>query len=94
MAFSPMGNTLPGGTGNGDLLDLTFVVPRSVPPGSYTTVSVSQDPASDPPLNDGAIAMAATPGAVNVVPEPSSLALLLAAVSAAGLALVRARRRR
>ena len=93
LAFSPMGTPLPSGTGTGDILDLTFTVPQSVPMGSFTTITVSQDPTSDPPLNDGAITMDATAGGVNVVPEPTTLALLLAAVPVVGLVLARARRR-
>jgi hypothetical protein len=92
-AFSPMETPLPNGTGTGDILDLTFSVPLSVPPGTLSTITVSRDPTTDPPLNGGAITMDASPGMVNVVPEPTTLALLLTAVPAAAVALARARRR-
>ena len=85
MAFSPTGSELSDGTGAGTLLDLDFTVLSSVAPGTISTITVSQDPASDPPLNDGGITMDASPGVVDVVPEPASL-VLLAAAGLAGLA--------
>ena len=95
LAFSPMGTPLATGTGGGDILDLEFTVPASVPAGAYSSITVTQDPSSDPPLNDGSITMspAVATGDLDVVPEPSTLALLMAAVAAAGLARARARRR-
>ena len=75
LAFSPMGTPLPSGTGTGDILDLTFTVPQTAPPNAVATITVSRDPTTSPPLNDGAITMDASAGLVEVVPEPTTLAL-------------------